>query len=661
MTALLLRLEFFAMVDLFDNSDDIDDEIPDFDSNETDGSSRENAASALANLALDAALTRKSRVILKRHPSLSIVKVPDRDWIAIIAATIKRMDQAPVVRTAGERLRQGGVHHRVGEEDLTYLLQDKSVLYISPDPDTVLHEAVLAAADVTITIPTMTPALLCKLIRRVTGKIARGVTAGMTELALPVILGVVRPDRSARECVASLERALARQVEPKRSLAPLLHELPLTAAIRNWSDQVLADLAAVGTGALQPDQMVFGLFEGPPGTGKTLIAESLARTAGWTFVPTSIGAWFASGDGALGGVSKNLKNFMDEVLVNEPAIGFMDELDALPNRATMDNRGRDWWTPLINLFLTEIDRVRRSGRKVLLLGATNYYDRLDSALIRPGRLQQRISVLPPHTEAEVVAVLRYYLKADLADVDLSRFGRIGRDASPAMMEGWIKEARSLARSLNRPLEPSDVLEQMVPRDDRSLADIRSVAIHEMGHAAVAHRLGQAVESVSIIADADSEGRTWTRLASRAPTWEHVLDIVCLTLGGRAADVVLGDGPTAGAEGDLASATAMLLSAHERQGLRGSLVFAPALGVRPSGTFVAINTELRRQLQRAMAIVETDRDIVLQLAERLIVEKVLSGDDVMRTLDSRPVVALNRQARTRKGLSPQASKKGKGVP
>ncbi|KFL30300.1 hypothetical protein JP75_17200, partial [Devosia riboflavina] len=101
---------------------------------------------------------------------------------------------------------------------------------------------------------------------------------------------------------------------------------------------------------------------------------------------------------------------MDEVLVNEPAIGFMDELDALPNRATLDNRGRDWWTPLINLFLTEIDRVRKSGKKVLLLGATNYYDRLDGALIRPGRLQQRVSVLPPRTEAESsnrLAVKRY--------------------------------------------------------------------------------------------------------------------------------------------------------------------------------------------------------------------------------------------------------------
>lgn len=644
------------MSDLFDSTDDIDDDIPDFDTDNADGSARENAAHALAHLALEAGLNRQSRAALKRHPSLSIVTVPCRDWVPIIAATLKRMDQAPVVRSATERLRQGGVHYRVGEEELGYLRQGRSVLYISQDPDTVLHEAVLAAADVTITVPGMSPALLRKLIRRVTGTVARGVTAAMADLALPVILSVVRPERSAKQCVANLERALSRRPEPQQSSVPLLSELPLTQAIRTWSDQLLADLAAIKAGALRPDQVVCGLLEGPPGTGKTLIAESLARTAGWTFVPSSIGAWFASGDGALGGVSKNLKSFIDEVLVNEPAIGFLDELDALPNRATIDNRGRDWWTPLINLFLTEIDRVRTSGRKVLLLGATNYYDRLDSALIRPGRLQQRVSVLPPRSEAEVVAVLRYYLKTDLADIDLGRFARVGQGATPAMIEGWVKQARSFARALDRPLEAGDILVQMVPRDTRSPDDIRCVAIHEMGHAVVAHRLGQMVESVSIIADAETGGRTWTRLASTVPTWKGLLDIVTVTLAGRAADIVLGTGPNAGAEADLASATAMILSAYERQGLRDTLVFAPALGIRPAGTFAAVNAELRRQLKRAISLVEADRDILLELAQRLIVEKVLSGGDVVAALSAAPPQPAAKRPRSQK-TGPAPSRRG----
>jgi len=180
-------------------------------------------------------------------------------------------------------------------------------------------------------------------------------------------------------------------VERKRTTPPAnvprLDQLPLTELVRSWSDQVLRDLRAVEAGSLA--------LEGPPGTGKTLIANSLAASAGWTFMSSSVGPWFTTGDGVLGGVARNLKSFVDQVLASEPAIGFIDELDELPDRETMDNRGRDWWTPVITLFLTEIDRLRQSGRKVLLIGVTNYRERLDSALIRPGRLQQRVSLLPP--------------------------------------------------------------------------------------------------------------------------------------------------------------------------------------------------------------------------------------------------------------------------
>lgn len=621
---------------LFNTTDDIDDEVPDFDTEESNTAPRENAAQALAQLALESALTRKGRALLKRHPNIVIANVPDAGWAPIIASAVKRMENAPVVRTAIEKPRQSGKYNRVGDDDLAYIRHGRSVLYISQDPESILHEAVLAAADLTITIPPVTPALLCKLIRRVTGGIARGVTAEMARLALPVIISVVRPSSSAGACVGNLHRAVSRQPQTTRASVPVLAELPLNRTIRTWSDQLLADIGAVDTGALAPDQLVFGLLEGPPGTGKTLIAESLAESSGWSFVPSSVGTWFSSGDGALGGVAKNLKGFIETVLASEPAIGFLDELDALPNRATMDNRGRDWWTPVVNLFLTEIDRVRKSGKKVLLLGATNYYDRLDAALIRPGRLQQRVSVLPPQTESEVMAVLRYYLKGDLANVDLGKFARIGRNATPAEVEGWVKEARSVARGQGRLLSVDDILSQIVPEDNRAANDIRTVAIHEMGHAVVAHRLGQTVESVSIIPDASTGGRTWTRLESIIPTWERLLDIVAVTLGGRAADMVLGTGPNSGAEGDLATATETLLAAHERQGLRGDLAYVAAFSMRRANTLLAVEAELRRQLKRAKAIVQADRTLIIGLVERLITEKVLSGKEVAHVLGDRPL-------------------------
>lgn len=635
------------MFDLFDNND-IDDEIPDFDHSDAPKPPRENAMEALALTALETALTRKSRAALKRHPSVIIVKLPHEDWAESVAAAIKRMERAPAIRTVTERVKKGGVFHRVGGDDLKYLRQGRSILYISQDPEELLDEAILVAADVTITIPALMPAMLRKIIRRVTGGIARGVTAEMAALDLPVITSVVRQDLTARQCVDNLLRAIARKPRSQVSSGPLLPALPLTDVVRKWTTDILADLSAVGTGALPPDQLVFGVLEGPPGTGKTLIAESLARTAGWSFVPTSVGIWFTSGDGALGGVARNLKSFIDQILASEPAIGFMDEIDALPNRQTMDNRGRDWWTPIINLFLTEIDHLKRSNRKVLLLGATNYFAHLDSALIRPGRLQRRVSVLPPQSEDEVIALMRYYLKDDLADVDLSRLGRVGRGATPGMVEGWLKEARSEARNKSRPLELGDIFGRMVPEDDRTPADIRAIALHEIGHTVVAHRLGQMVESVSIIPEGASGGRTWTKLSTIIPTWERLLDTATVMLGGRAADIVLGDGANAGAEGDLASATELVLAAHERQGLRDSLVFAPVLGIRSADTFRAVNAELRRLLKRAMDIVEADRDLAVYLADRLIEERVLSGDDIVSVLGTQSTWPVPRNSsRTRK--------------
>jgi len=371
-----------SLASLIDPEDDTDD-IPDFD---LPKSEKETSAEALARLALAAALDRRTRAALKQSPRLIIIKVPTIDWVTPIVGAVRGMERAPYICTATERRKTAGVLQRIGEDNLLYLQHGKSVLYMSPDPEDILAEAVLIAADIRIDISPMSPDLLRALIRTVTGGVARGVTEPMADLDLSVILAAIRPDLSAGACVAKLRAALARQDNPNMPRVPLLHELPLSRPLRPWSDSLLADLAAVSAGTMSPRQLTYCTLEGPPGTGKTLIAESLARSAGWNFVPATVGGWFSVGDGALGGVARNMKSFVDLVLASEPCVGLLDEIDAIPDRATMDNRGRDWWTPVITLFLTQIDRVRTSGKRVMLIGTTNYYQHLDAALIRPGRL-----------------------------------------------------------------------------------------------------------------------------------------------------------------------------------------------------------------------------------------------------------------------------------
>lgn len=608
---------------------DDDDELPDFDAPRGSVEERETAAQVLPVLAMEASFTKRTAVLLERGPGILVIKLPSSNWSDIIVNALRRFETRPYVCVALEKTKKQGVLLPVGEDHLKLVNGGRSVVYLSQDPDNFLDQSVLAAADATVVIPPLSAGLLRKLIRRVTGGIARGVTNEMTKLRLATILACIRPDLEARQCVKRLERALARSVTPPFRRVPLVTELPLTGSIRTWTDRMLSDMRAAASGGLPPEHLVFGTLEGPPGTGKSLIAESLARTAGWDFVPATMGGWFTVGDGALGGVAKNIKAFVDEVISRNPAVGFLDELDAIPNRETMDNRGRDWWTPVVNLVLTEIDRLRRCGKPVLLLGATNFYQHLDAALVRPGRMQQRVSVGPPTREGEVIELLRYYLKTVLPDAELAKLARLGIGATPAMIEGWTKEAMAAARAAGRELCVSDILEQMLPPDERSPADLRAIAFHEVGHVVVAHRLGLTVEHVTLVQEGQSGGHTRTRLPSQVPGWAEIIDQVTILLGGRAADIVLGSGPNTGAENDLERATAMLVDAIDRQGLGARLAYRPALLPVTGGP--DIEAHLSRLLERAIDIVGANREAAVRLANRLLQQRFLSQPEIAHLL------------------------------
>lgn len=162
-----------------------------------------------------------------------------------------------------------------------------------------------------------------------------------------------------------------------------------------------------------------------------------------------------------------------------------------------------------------------------------------------------------------MALLRFYLRDNFAESELEKLARLGLGSTPGMVEGWVKEARAVARTAGRGLRLDDLLDQLLPRDDRTAEDIRTIAFHEIGHAIVGHRLGFKLDRVTIVSSGGSGGYTKAMLSSIVPTWERICDLVAMTLGGRATDVVLGSRPNACAENDLANATAILLNAIER--------------------------------------------------------------------------------------------------
>lgn len=614
------------------NFDDIDDD------NETENENvdnamlkpktqREQAAHVFATEALNTALTRQTRKLLKRDNGIYILHLPDECWSKHFHRAVRNLGKMLTLRVVTALEKRNGVLDRAGIDGLEIVQKGFSTAFITQDPAGLLDEAVIAASDATIKVAPMSPVLMRKIIRRVTKGTARGITAEMTKLNIDIILSVIRPDLTARQCVENLQRAVDRQSGPPAKTVPLLVDLPLTTPIRDWTDQMLADLESVKAKTLSPEALVYAALEGQPGTGKTLLAESLAATAGWNFVSSSVGGWFAASDGALGGVAKKVRGFVDSVLAAEPAIGFLDELDALPSRETLHERGRDWWTPIITLFLVEIDRMRKSGKQVLLLGATNFYDRLDPALIRHGRLAQRVSVLPPSSDIDARALLRHFFGQYLTTAEIEKLVRFTVGVTPASVEGWSKAAKAVARGSRRNLCVDDVIAQATPSDSRSASDILATARHEIGHALVAQRLGHLVETVSILRDGASGGQTISIPPTTIMSRGVIDDLVTVALAGRAADIVFGEGPNAGAKGDLAIATELLIKAQDEYGLGSDLVNASAARLRPGLGREMLGKELDRLLDRAKSIIFDDIDIAERLVDHLIAEKTLTGADM----------------------------------
>src|SRR5690606_20379774 len=150
--------------------------------------------------------------------------------IPIMNRAIRGMEDAPVLRNVSERAKAGSELKRIGQEELRWLQVGKSVLFITHKPADLLHDSVLAGVDVTVTVPVLTPQILRRVIRQLTGGVARHVTEAMVELDLTTLISQLRPGISAGQCVANLRRALERKAAAppvQAKTVPLISALPL--------------------------------------------------------------------------------------------------------------------------------------------------------------------------------------------------------------------------------------------------------------------------------------------------------------------------------------------------------------------------------------------------------------------------------------------------
>src|SRR5213080_2870064 len=305
------------------------------------------------------------------------------------------------------------------------------------------------------------------------------------------------------------------------------------------------------------------LLHGPPGTGKTLLAKAIASEAGASFYMQSASAFIEMFAG-LG--AARIRKLFEEARRNAPAIVFIDELDAVGAQRTGHGLNREQ-DQTLNQLLVELDGFA-SAEQVVVMGASNRIQDLDTALLRPGRFDRQLLVSPPDLAGRE-AILKVHTRGkplNLSDVDLAQVARqtsglTGAELANVCNEAAIKAGRRSASAITQ----SDfdwALERVVAglqqRKMLTEKERRILAYHEGGHALMAHLMGSVMElqKVTIVSRGNALGYAFYLPGEDRylHTKEELVDGIIVALAGRAAEEVVFGRVTNGAANDLEKVT-----------------------------------------------------------------------------------------------------------
>lgn len=395
------------------------------------------------------------------------------------------------------------------------------------------------------------------------------------------------------------------------------------------------------------------LLVGPPGTGKTLLAKAVAGEAQVPFFSLS-GSDFVEMFVGVG--ASRVRDLFKQAKEKSPAIIFIDEIDAVGRARGKSNMsgGNDERENTLNQLLTEMDGFGTNSN-VIVLAATNRADVLDKALMRAGRFDRQIFVdLPDIRErAEIFKVHLAPLKK-VEGLDLEFLAKQTPGFSGADIANVCNEAALIAARFNKTaVDKQDFLDAV----DRIVGGLekknkivtpeekKAIAIHEAGHATVSWMLEHAAPliKVTIVPRGQSLGAAWylpeERLIVRP---DQMLDEMCATMGGRAAERVTFDRISTGALSDLEKVTKQARAMVTIYGLNekiGNVTYYDSTGQseysfsKPYSEETAkiidaeISLLIETQYQRAIKILEENKDKLNQLADILIEKEVIFKDDL----------------------------------
>ncbi|WP_452221508.1 ATP-dependent zinc metalloprotease FtsH [Lacinutrix salivirga] len=401
------------------------------------------------------------------------------------------------------------------------------------------------------------------------------------------------------------------------------------------------------------------LLVGPPGTGKTLLAKAVAGEAKVPFFSLS-GSDFVEMFVGVG--ASRVRDLFKQAKEKSPAIIFIDEIDAI-GRARGKNAmsgSNDERENTLNQLLTEMDGFG-TNTNVIVLAATNRADILDKALMRAGRFDRQIYVdLPNLTERRAIfeVHLRPLKKVEGLDVDFlakQTPGFSGADIANLCNEAALIAARTNKKAVEKQ-DFLDAVDRIVGGLEKrsnlfSVEEKKTIAYHEAGHATVSWFLEHAdpLVKVTIVPRGRSLGAAWYLPQEAYITrTSKFLDEICVTMGGRAAEKIIFNQISTGALSDLenvtkkAKAMVMIYGLNEKV---GNVTFYDPAGengfVKPYSETTAelIDNEIKNiietQYKRALDLLESKRDVLDKLANRLIEREVIFKDDLEEILGKRP--------------------------
>lgn len=402
------------------------------------------------------------------------------------------------------------------------------------------------------------------------------------------------------------------------------------------------------------------LLVGPPGTGKTLLAKAVAGEANVPFFSIS-GSEFV--EMFVGAGAAKVRDLFKQANEKAPCIVFIDEIDTIGKKRDGGGfSGNDEREQTLNQLLTEMDGFS-SNNGVLILAATNRPESLDPALLRPGRFDRRVPVELPDLNGRISILKVHAQKVKLGDnVDFKAIARMAAGASGAELANMVNEAALNAVRSGRKFVTQTDLEESVEvviagyqKKDRLLSDKEKmiVSYHEIGHALVAAKQTNSAPVTKItIIPRTSGALGYTMQVDQGDQYllskEELENKIATFCGGRAAEEIIFHSITTGASNDIEQATKLARACITRYGMSedfdmvaletvtnqylggdASLACSPETQAKIDQLVVDL---VERQHQKAVKILQDDRQKLDELAKFLHEKETITGQEFMQILN-----------------------------